>query len=103
MTSVTAIHAKTSAKAKKCRKSGTNICPCLPDTAQGRLMRDDVAGNAGIQHKAPLVIVVAAHPARTRLVRWTDCLALRGVNLLEGPTANTRGVLRNCAGPPVQL
>ncbi|BAQ83853.1 hypothetical protein PST29_5964 [Pseudomonas sp. St29] len=53
MTSVTAIHAKTSAKAKKCRKSGTNIYPYLPDTAQGRWLRDGAAGNAGIQHKAP--------------------------------------------------
>ncbi|BCT36198.1 hypothetical protein PproGo58_56930 [Pseudomonas protegens] len=103
MTSVTAIHDKTGAKAKKCRKSGTNIYPDLPDTAQGRWMRDGVAGNAGIQHKAPLVTVVGVHPGRTCLVSWAGCMDLRGVNSMDRLTANTRGVLRNCAGPPVQL
>nr|BFD45177.1 hypothetical protein FFPRI1PSEUD_66760 [Pseudomonas sp. FFPRI_1] len=102
MTSVTAIHAKTSAKAKKCRKSGTNIYPYLPDTAQGRWMRDGVAGNAGIQHEAPLVTLVGVHPARARLVSWAGCLDRSGVNSMNRHCEHTR-VSRHCADPPVQL
>ena len=54
VTSVTAIHAKTSASGKKCPESGTNIYPDLFNRAQSLLPSGIVVGFADTQYEHPL-------------------------------------------------
>jgi hypothetical protein len=59
VTSVTAIHAKTSGSGKKCPESGTNIYPDLLNTARSPIPQGIVIGFADTQYEHPLYFMVS--------------------------------------------
>ena len=78
MTSVTAIHAKTSVSGKKCPESDTNIYPDLFNTAQNPIPQGIVIGFADTQYEHPLYVKVSLE---FDLIAWHWCTAPLSVQL----------------------
>ena len=78
MTSVTAIHAKTSASGKKCPESDTNIYPDLFNTAHNPIPQGIVIGFADTQYEHPLYFKVSLE---FDLIAWHWCTAPLSVQL----------------------